>query len=318
MKMNIAALEKSVKKSAYQALFFMRKNSPQILTGAGIAGGITATVMACKATLKLPEVIEEHNQTRDDIWNSVGGKIVGTGEIYTEEVAKKSTTKLYVITSLKVMKLYAPSFSVGALSIFSILYGHRILNKRNASLVAAYNLLDKGFKEYRKNVIERYGEEVDKELRYGLVNKKIEEEETDENGKKKKVKWEAKVLPNGTTPSIYARIFDESNLNYEKDAELNKFFLNCQQAQWNHTLMTRGYVFLNEVYESLGFDPTKAGQHVGWYYNPKDKKSDSYIDFGIYDMVREKTNDFVNGYERSVILDFNVQGPIDCLIGEDI
>ena len=117
---------------------------------------------------------------------------------------------------------------------------------------------------------------------------------------------------------MYARIFDELNDNWEKDAELNLFFINGQLNYWNHILQTKGYVFLNEVYEALGFNPTKAGQHVGWYYDAKNPKADNYIDFGIYDVNRRDASEFVNGMERSVILDFNVQGPIDSLIGEEI
>ena len=151
------------------------------------------------------------------------------------------------------------------------------------------------------------------------MKEKVEEETIDpETGKKKKTKKEVTVLPDGRIPSVYARIFDELNDNWEKDAELNLYFINGQLNYWNHILQTRGYVFLNEVYKSLGFDPTKAGQHVGWYYDAKNPKADNYIDFGIYDVNRRGASEFVNGMERSVILDFNVQGPIDSLIGEEI
>ena len=274
--------------------------------------------MACKATLKVTEVMDGHETMKQNIEDSVGGKLEDGGT-YTRELADADQKILVRITAWKVIKLYAPAVGVGALGITSILYGHKILSKRNASLAAAYQLLDKGFKEYRQNVRDRYGDEVDKELRYGLVKEKVEEETIDpETGKKKKTKKEVTVLPDGRIPSVYARIFDELNDNWERDAELNLYFINGQLNYWNHILQTRGYVFLNEVYKALGFDPTKAGQHVGWYYDAKNPKADNYIDFGIYDVNRRGASEFVNGMERSVILDFNVQGPIDSLIGEEI
>ena len=318
MKLSTKAIANSAKSMFYRSKFFIRKNSPQILTGAGIALGVTSTVMACKATLKVTEVIEYHETMKQNIEDSVGGKLEDGGT-YTRELADADQKILVRMTAWKVIKLYAPAVGVGALGITSILYGHKILSKRNASLAAAYQLLDKGFKEYRQNVRDRYGDEVDKELRYGLVKEKIEEETVDpETGKKKKTKKEVTVLPDGRVPSVYARIFDELNDNWEKDSELNLFFINGQLNYWNHILQTRGYVFLNEVYKALGFDPTKAGQHVGWYYDAKNPKADNYIDFGIYDVNRRGASEFVNGMERSVILDFNVQGPIDSLIGEEI
>ena len=109
---------------------------------------------------------------------------------------------------------------------------------------------------------------------------------------------------------MYARIFDETNEKWNKDADTNRWFLNRVQSFFNDRLRTNGYVFLNDVYEELGFPKTKAGQVVGWIYDPDNKYIDSYIDFGIYDVDRQKAKDFVNGYERSIILDFNVDGNI--------
>ncbi len=314
MKVDTKALMKSAKFQANKLGFFFKKNSPQILTGLGIAGGVTATVMACKATLKLPDIMEAHNEHRNDI-----------REFETDEKAiRKDMSALYLSTGIKVVRIYAPAAFVGGMSITSILYGHKILSKRNASLVAAYKLLDEGFKQYRQNVVDRFGEDVDRELRYNLEKKKVIREETDENGKTKKVKEEILVAKKPGTPSIYARFFDENNKLWEKDPELNRFFIQCQQEQFNNRLIGRGYVFLNEVYEALGFEPTKAGQHVGWIYDPKNKNGDSYINFGMYDIYKpdgaidEAKAAFINGYERSILLDFNVQGPIDTLIGEEI
>lgn len=67
---------------------------------------------------------------------------------------------------------------------------------------------------------------------------------------------------------------------------------------------------MNEVYEMLGFPITKAGASVGWIYNKDEPVGDNFVDFGIYNLNSQKAHDFVNGYERSIVLDFNVDGPI--------
>ena len=88
-------------------------------------------------------------------------------------------------------------------------------------------------------------------------------------------------------------------------------FLTNQQSHANDLLRANGYLFLNDVYEMLGFQKTRAGQQVGWIYDPdNNSESDNYVDFGIYDVHKKGSREFVNGYESAIILDFNVDGPI--------
>lgn len=107
--------------------------------------------------------------------------------------------------------------------------------------------------------------------------------------------------------SHYAVWFNEKCLAWTKDPEQNKYFLLQQLHYANEKLKARGYLFLNDVYEMLGIPRTKAGQVVGWIYDPNSPIGDSYVDFGIFDTRNE---DFVNGYENSILLDFNVDGMI--------
>lgn len=107
--------------------------------------------------------------------------------------------------------------------------------------------------------------------------------------------------------SHYARWFNEKCVAWSKDPEQNKFFLLQQQHYANEKLKVRGYLFLNDVYDMLGIPRTKAGQVVGWIYDPNDPNRDSYVDFGLFNHNNE---DFVNGYENSILLDFNVDGMI--------
>lgn len=176
-------------------------------------------------------------------------------------------------------------------------------------MAAAYATVDKGFKEYRSRVVERFGEALDQELRFNVKAKEFEEVVINEKGEEEIVKKTVSVVdPN--TYSDYARFFDEACPGWSKDPEYNLTFLKRQQNFANEKLQTNGFLFLNDVYEMIGIPKTKAGQIVGWIYDEKNPVGDNFVDFGIYDVNNEAKRDFVNGYERSILLDFNVDGNI--------
>ena len=108
--------------------------------------------------------------------------------------------------------------------------------------------------------------------------------------------------------SQYARFFDETSPYWTKDSEYNVFYLLAQQNYANEKLKAHGHLFLNDVYEMLGIPKSKAGQVVGWIYDKKNPFADSYVDFGIY--KTDKNAKFVNGFEKTILLDFNVDGAI--------
>ena len=210
---------------------------------------------------------------------------------------------------MKFAKLFGPSIILGATSIACILAGHNIIKKRYVGLSAAYATLDKGFKEYRSRVVDRFGEEVDYELRHNVKAQEIEEKVVDEEGNETTVTKTVNAAdPNGI--SDYARFFDDGCLGWEKDAEHTLNVVKAQQARANDILKSRGHLFLNEVYEMFGIPHTKAGQVVGWIYDENNPNVDNFVDFGIFDANNEAKRDFVNGYERSILLDFNVDGNI--------
>ena len=290
----------------------LQKYSPEILVVTGIVGVVVSAVMACKATTKASEIVEDMNEKMDTIHEV---SETATSEEYSEEDLKKDTTIVYVQTGVKFLKLYGPSLALGALSIGCILASTHILKTRNLAIAAAYSAIDKGFKDYRGRVIERFGKDLDRELRYNIKAKTIEENVVDENGEVNSVEKTVEVI-NPNEHSVYAKCFDESCAGWSKDPEFNLMFVRRQQDYANEVLTKRGYIFLNEVYKMLGFQATKAGQIVGWFYDPEnpDHTGDNYVDFGIYDVHKEKNRDFVNGYERCIWLDFNVDGNILDLI----
>lgn len=290
----------------------LKKYSPEIFVVLGIAGMVTSTVMACKATTKLNDILEESKKEIDTIKEvTAKPELLPEGAVYTEEDSKKDLTIAYTQTGIKLVKLYGPSVIVGALSITSIVASSVIMKKRNIALAAAYTTIDQSFKKYRSNVVERFGEEVDRQLKHNIKAVEIEKVITDENGEEKTVSELVELVDEDSTKySEYAKFFDEYSDYWEKDPEYNLMFLHRQQAYANDLLKSKGRVFLNEVYRMLGIPETKEGQVVGWVYNEKEPVGDNYIDFGIYDVKKRNSREFVNGYERSILLDFNTDGNI--------
>lgn len=294
-----------VKKNLNTIGFVVQKHSPEILIIAGAVGTVTAAVMACKATIKVPDILEDTQETIEEL----KGNLEEDKE-YTEKEFKSDLTKVYIHTGLEFVKLYAPSVALGALSMGTVFASNHILRRRNASLAAAYATVDGAFKRYRKNVVERYGEDIDFALRHNIKKQEMESVEIDAKGKEKIVKTTVDVADDPSKYSDYARFFDESCREWDKSPEYNLTFLKCQQNYANDRLRMKGHLFLNEVYDMLGIPRTKAGQVVGWIYDEKEPIGDNFVDFGIYDMYKEKARDFVNGYERVILLDFNVDGDI--------
>ena len=297
-----------------KAGFQIKKHSPEILMGVGIVGTVASTVLACKATTKVSAILEETKETIDIVHSGMeNGQI--NGREYTQDDGKKDLTIVYAQTGVKLLKLYGPAIAVGALSITSIVAGHTILKKRNIALAAAYAVVDKGFKNYRKNVLERFGEEIDKELRYNIKAKEIETEVVDEDGNVTTKKEIVNVIENPIEQySPYARIFECGNKGWEDDSSYNLMFLRKQQEWANEKLRSQGHLFLNEVYDMLGFPRVPYGQVIGWIYDEKNPVGDNYVDFGIYNIDNERNRAFINGFEKNIWLDFNVDGNIYELI----
>jgi Family of unknown function (DUF6353) len=276
-----------------------QKNSPTILFVGGVVGVVATTVLASKATLKLTEVLDEQENNiklAENLRDTNAGKEKSK---YTDEDYSKDVIYIHARTVVAVTKLYAPALIVGAVSIAALTGSHKILTERNASLMAAYAALDKGFAEYRKRVAKEFGPDVDKGLLYPGEERKAKSEGS---GKDVKV-WRAG--PDQYSP--YARFFDQFSRNWEKTPEYNFVFLRCQQNYANDLLRSRGHVFLNDVYDMLGIERSRTGAVVGWVIGTE---GDNYIDFGIFNGDNARARDFVNGREGSILLDFNVDGVI--------
>lgn len=298
------AIVKTVSNSASKIGFQLKKHGPDILVVAGIVGLVGSAVLACKATTKASAIIEEAKDDIEKIHQVANDESVSVEE-YSEEDHKKDLVIAYTQTGVKLAKVYAPAIGLGVLSIAGILGGHNILRKRNFALAAAYTTIDKSFKEYRSRVVDRFGKEVDQELRYDLKAKKITETVTDENGKEKKVKKTVLVPSEGGVYSGYARSFEPGCPCWENDPQLNLAFLKTAESYFNDVLDAKGYVFLSSVYSYLGYRETDYSRVVGWRRDEMNPDIDNHIDFGF-----RNNEAFMNGDETNVILDFNVDGVI--------
>ena len=304
----------SASRAFHKVGFKLKKHSPEILVVGGVIGLVTSGVLACKATMKVNDIADKAKLDIDTIHEAMDKGYTNAGEEYTHEDGKKELTAVYFKTGFEFVKLYGPALALGTLSTTGILVGHNVLRKRSLALAAAYTAVDNSFKEYRERVVDRFGKELDRELKYNIKAKEVEETVVDENGNETTVKKTANVV--SSTPSEYARLFDETCRAWTKDAEYNRAFLHGQQAQANTILQKRGHLFLNDVYEMLGMDKTRAGSAVGWVYDSKDSGLNNYVDFGIFDNVYsddvhgDAKRAFINGHERSILLDFNVDGNV--------
>lgn len=292
MKLKLTGLTNCLGRQALIA----QKHAPAILFGAGITGFVSTVVLAVRATPKVEEILKETEERIEK------AKTL-QHELYSELDRKKDLTTVYVQSAIKIAKTYGPTIIVGALSIAALGGSHRILSRRNASLGAAYMAVQEAFNKYRERVVTELGDEKDLEFRHGL--KYTEYADSDDKGDT--VVSVKHFDPDGR--SMYARIFDEFNSNWSRNPDSNYEFLANVQCHLNDRLLRRGHVFLNEVYTALGYEEVPEGQIVGWLLKNDETKSDGTIDLGF-----EKAGDFVLGPNKSVLLDFNVDGPIWNLI----
>lgn len=291
----------------------IKKHSPEILVATGIGTGIIAAVIACKQTIKANDIIAVARENLQHIKNAK--ELAANNEVeYTEEDEQADRETIGKQITIGMVKTYALPVGLGILSITCILAGHHILKKRNVALAAAYSALSTDFMNYRKRVVDKYGKDVDFMLKNGLEKQIVANQVVDpETGEVKETKEEV-LTYDGDKLSQYARIFDEvGSTQWTPSADHNRAFLLMEQNYFNERIKTRGYIFLNEVYERLGFRPTKAGSVVGWVYQNADYEG---IDFGIFTAHTQKAAEFLEGTEPSIILDFNVQGDILSLVTE--
>lgn len=202
----------------------LSERSPEILTGIGIAGMITTTVLAVRATPKALRLLEEkkHEEGTDDL---------------TALETVKTTWKCYV-----------PATITGVTSVVCLVGASRVNLRRNAALATAYKLSETALTEYKDKVIETIGEKKER-----LVQEKVDKERVDKNPISKS---EVIVTKKGTTLCMdyYSGRYFESDID-----QINKAV-----NQLNGMLLREDYASLNDMYVELGLDETGTGDIIGW------------------------------------------------------
>lgn len=293
-----------------KASFQLKKHLPDILVVSGSAAVVTGTVVACKNTIKAVDAMEKKEQQMKTIREAHENKEDALGNEYTEDDYKHDTMLVVKDTAIEVVKAYLPAVLLEGAGLAMIFGSHKIMKDRFTGLAAAYTTLEGAYKAYKERVKETVGEEEEYYIDHGVKKKIVETQEVDENGKTHKVKKEVPDWSDATH-SPYDRIFDDSCPDWKSDPLLNRSFLLAQQNYFNQILRIKGYVFLSEVYDRLGFDTSQADCHiVGWTYDKYNPDGDNYIDFGLYDEKNPLVNAFMNGETSNVWLSFNVDGDI--------
>lgn len=278
----------SVTRFGYRTILKANASSPTVLVIAGVGGLVATAVMAAKATRHLDPVMDEHYKGRMEIAEKV---------YVTKRARQQDLLKLYTGTGMSLGKIYGPTVFVGASSTIAVLGGHRILRGRQIATLAAYSGLADQFQGYRDRVTKTLGTEVEKGIYEGARG---EWKESDTKGEYKL----EPVFDGLPREDAYLRPwYDEGNTNWVPDATSNRHFLTGVQTHMNNLLRFRGHVFLNEVYDALGMQRVPEGAIAGWLHNGD---GDNYVDFGFLASIDPNTIAFVNGHEKTVRLNFNI------------
>ena len=300
-------MSSSAVRNGAKFIFQLKKHAPTIAVVGGALGTAAAGVWAVEKSVdEAPEVLAEVSATIEGVKK--------------QELGNRALAKAYVMGGLKVAKVYVGPMIVEIASVGGILWGYRIINGRFVAMTAtaaalerANNVEKANFARYRKALADKLGENFDDGIEYDLdipmnVEHRYFEYEDKETGEVTKEKAQMEFSTGvGDVISPYAVIFDETSSEWSTDPEYNKMTLLRIQQTCNDRLHSRGYLFLNEVYDELGLPSTRAGQLVGWI----DGMGDSYVDFGMYDVQYvPNRSEFINNLEPSIILDFNVDGII--------
>lgn len=269
-----------------------KKNSPHIFFGAGVAAVIGGTYLACRATLKLSEVVDETNDDIEEVksLNERKAKIVkreGADDEYIKDLGY-----VYGVGVMRIAKLYAPAVIVTGAGIAALTGSHISLTRRNAALTVTLGTVLSAYDEYRSRVRGEVGREKELELYHG-IHREVKE-----------VDGEEVTTQSLSGPVTYARLFNEDCTAWEPYPGVNRMFAQCQQEYFNRVLRSRGHVFLNEVYDAFGMERSSAGAVVGWVWNGD---GDNFIDLGLEE---DHNREFAIGRDPVALIDFNVDGVI--------
>lgn len=217
-------MKKELAKSFLSLKTAIKKHSPEILTGIGIAGMITTTVMAVRATPKALILIEERKEE------------IGAEKLEAMDMVKTAWA------------CYIPAAITGTLSVACLIGASSVNARRNAALATAYTLSESALKDYQGKVIEMFGEKKNEAVKDAIAKDKVE--------KNPVVTREVIITEKGNTlcyDAISGRYF-KGDIDKIKKAE----------CELNRQMRDEMYVSLNDFYYEVGLDNIKIGDELGW------------------------------------------------------
>lgn len=294
-----------------RGLMRVKAKSPELCLAGGLLLMIGGAIVAVKKSSNNADILDEH----DNVLASID-MALEEGNC-SEKEHKKAVVNCYKDTALAFTKNYILPFAMEATGTALILTSYGIMKKRNVLLMGAYTALEAYHKEVMNRVDELEDNDMKEYIKTGLKNETIDITEVDEKGKTHHKKETVKT-PTSIVDNPYTKFYGEGYGYGTGDPEHDFYFLITAQNMFNDRLRTKGVVFLNEVYDTLGFEPTANGAVTGWIYNGD---GDNIISFGIGDVfddqghqpgtcVDEAAVRFINGYEKVILLNFNVDGVI--------
>lgn len=312
------------KRALAKVKFDAAQKAPAAMIVAGIGLGVAAIVEFCRKSREALPVIDEYKETVAELTESHNTVVAfaekeGKTDIIKNEHANycKEMAIETAKTGVKLGRIYAVPIALYAGSVALNIKSYSVMRDRNLALAAAYAGVGNEIRRVYSRIEEKYGADAVDEIKHGIKKVEIEETKIDERTGKEVI--EKKVVPvvdmasgDPNKVSPYARFFDETSRAWRDDAEYNLVWLMEREEEANRILRDEGKLLLNRVYEMLDMKHSKAGARVGWKYYPNgnNPSGDNRVSFGIHNIYRPAARDFVNGYEKVILLDFNVDGEI--------
>lgn len=268
-KVNLSKIAKSVRTA-------MKKHSPEILTGIGIAGMVTTVIMAVRATPKALMLIEEEKRHRNCELLDEAEK---SGQDNCNQVTRLQSLEVVKTT----WKCYIPAAVTGIMSVVCLIGANSVNVRRNAALATAYALSESALKEYQEKVIETIGEKKEKTVRDTIAKDKIDNNPVSNR----------EVIITGKGDTL---CFDAISGRYFK-SDIDK--LKKAENEMNRQMREEMYISLNDFYYEIGLNNIKIGEDLGWYID------DGYIDLNFSSQLADDgTPCLVINYQVSPRYDF--------------
>lgn len=209
----------------------VKLNSPEILTGLGVAGVPITAYLVARASFKAARTIQEEPE---------GKRIIAGVPYKEEELPFKTKAKL-------VWKHYIPAGVAGAATMACIIGSSKASGQRTAAAVTAYSLTERAFSEYKEHVIEEIGKNKEQKIHDEIAQKTVTENPPTKE-----------VIIGGRGEVLCCEL--RTRRYFKSDMETIRKAMNDVNAWVVH----EGEVAMDEFYDLLGLEHTSESDRMGW------------------------------------------------------